>query len=289
MSEAVKTWSEWLNNTRFSYTQEDQANQMLLLLNEIKDKILERAHLKPNDVFLDVGTGMGLLSFGAYEKLKGTGKVIASDAFADCIEECRKIAEKLGIENEIEFLQTDATDIKLPDSSADVITVRSVLVHLLDKPKAINEFFRVLKPGGRISAYEAIMSRTTKFYEFINPCNFPGYEKLKETEDKIMSDENDPLMNFNENSLRKNLEDAGFKNIDIIPAEQFSACQLSKETVDFWLNAPLSVGQPTLREKYLRYFSENELNEIIAVLKTELDEKPVILNLPKVYIYAEKH
>ena len=155
MSETVKTWSEWLNNTRFSGASYSEKEQMMSGLNKIKNTILERARLNPNDVLLDIGTGLGLLSFGAYEILKGTGKVIASDAFIDCIEECRKIARELGIENEIEFLQTDATDIKLPDSSVDAVVVRSVLVHILDKPKAINEFFRVLRPGGRISAYEA--------------------------------------------------------------------------------------------------------------------------------------
>jgi len=289
MSEATKTWSEWLNNTRFSYSSEAEKQQTMSLLFEIRDKILDRANLKSDDILIDIGTGTGLIAFGAYERLKGTGKVIASDAFKDCLEECYKIAKSLGIENEINFLQADASDTGILDNSIDVIVTRSVLVHILDKPKTINEFFRILKPGGRISSYEAVMSENTKFCEFINPDNYSNYEKLKKIEDKIMSDENSPLMNFDEASLRKNLEEAGFKNINIISAEQFSTCQFSKEMIDFWLNTTLSVGQPSLRQKYLYYLSEDELNEFIETLKTEMDEKTMTLALPKVYIYAEKH
>ncbi|MEI8389173.1 MAG: class I SAM-dependent methyltransferase [bacterium] len=289
MSEVVTTWSKWLNNSRFAGSSEEEKQQMNSLLFEIRDTILDRANLKLNDVLLDVGTGTGLLAFGAYERLKGAGKVIASDAFLDCVEECYKIAESYGIENEIIFLQTDAADTKLPDSSVDVIVTRSVLVHILDKHKTINEFFRILKHGGRISSYEAVMNKNTKFYELINPDNFSNYEKLKEVEDKIISNESDPLLNFNESTLKENLKNAGFNNIDIIPAEPFSKIDFSKDIVDDWFNSVLSVGQPTIKEKYLRYLSENEVNEFIENLKTEFSEKIVTINLPKVYISAEKY
>lgn len=316
MPEAIKTWSEWLNNTRFSSASETDKQQMVALLTEIKDKVLDRAGLKPDDIILDIGTGTGLLAFGAYERLKNlnstkphnsfrnffsnllkrngkipqtvSGKVIASDAFMDCLEECQKIAKSYGIENEINFVQADATDTKLPESSVDVVVMRSVLVHILDTPKAINEFFRILKPEGRISCYEAIMSNNTKLCSLINPENFPEYRKFKEIEDKIMSDENYPLMNFNEDSLKKNLEEAGFKNIDIIPAEPFSKINFSKDAVDQWLNATLSVGQPSLKEKFLQYLSENELNIFVERLKNDLGDKIVTMDLPKVYIFAEK-
>jgi len=288
MSESVKTWSEWLNNTRFSYSSEEENQQTILELLEIRDKILDRTNLKSGDVLLDIGTGTGLLAFGAYERLKGSGKVIASDAFIDCLDECCKIAHYYGIENEITFLQADATDIKIPDASVDIVVTRSVLVHIIDKPKVINEFFRILKSGGRISCYEPLMGKNTKFYEFINPDNFPNYEKLKEIEDKITSDKNDPIMNFNEDSLKKNLEKAGFKNIDIIQDEAFSKTEFSKEAIEALLDATLSVGQPTTREKYFQYISENELNEFIEALKSELGEKIVTFDIPKVYIYAEK-
>ena len=309
MSEVVKTWTEWLKNSRFSYMSEDQKQQTLLWLSQVRDKVLDRANLKQGDILIDIGTGNGLLAFGAYERLKDTGmssalqtgkagssglhsrsagKVIASDAFKDCVEECYKIAKTCGIENEMDFIQTDASDTKLPENSVDVVVMRSVMVHILDKSKAINEFFRILNQGGRISIFEPIIRKNTKYYELMTPENYPNYQALKEAEDKMVSDENDPLMNFDEDSLKKDFEEAGFKNIDIEIAMQSSTYQVSQEMIDPWLNTPPSPGRPTVKEKYLQFLSENEVNEFIEKLKLDLDGTTITINSPTAYICAEK-
>lgn len=290
MSEIVKTWTEWLKNSRFSYMSEEQKQQTFLWLFQVRDKVLDRANLKPDDVLIDIGTGNGLLSFGAYERLKElNGRVIASDAFRDCVEECLNIAKSCGIEDEMDFIQADASDTKLPEDSVDVVVMRSVLVHVLDKSRAINEFFRILKPSsGRISIFEPIISKNTKYYELMTPDNYPNYQELKEAEDKMTSDENDPLMNFDQDSLKKDFENAGFKNIDVEIVMQSSTYPVSKEMIDPWMNTPPSPGRPTVKEKYLQYLSEKEVNEFIERLKQDLDGKTVTVSSPTAYIYAEK-
>jgi len=290
MSEIIKTWTQWLNNSRFSHLSELQKQQTLLWLELVRDKILDRANLKAGDTVIDIGTGTGLLLWGIYERLKNTdSKIIASDAFADCVEECRKIAAQCGIENEITFLQADAANTTLPENSVDVVVMRSVLVHILDKPSVINEFFRILKPsGGRLSVFEPIMSQNTRFYQLITPENFDNFDLLKEIEDKMMSDENDPLMNFNEKSLKQNFADAGFKNIDFDIVTQNSTYQVQKEAVDPWFNTPPSPGNPTVKEKYLKFLSEKEVDNFIEKIKIELDGKVITINSPTVFITAEK-
>lgn len=292
MSELVKTWTEWLKNSRFSYMTEEQKQQTLLWLSQVRDKVLDRANLKANDVVIDIGTGNGLLAFGAYERLKemnGTGRVIASDAFRDCVEECLNFAKTCGLENKMDFIQTDASDTKLPENSMDVVVLRSVLVHILDKSKTIKEFFRILKQRGRISIFEPVIRKNTKFYELMTPENYSNYQALKEAEDKMVSDETDPLMNFDQDSLKKDFEEAGFKNIDIEIVVQSSTYQVSREMIEPWFNTPPSPGKPTVKEKYLQVFSEAEVNEFIEKLKQDLDGKTITINSPTAYISAEKN
>jgi len=292
MSQIVKTWTQWLSSSRFSYMNEEQKQQTFLWLFEVRDKVLERAKIQPDNIILDIGTGNGLLSFGAFEileKLNGNGRVIASDAFIDCVEECIKIAEQCGIREKMDFIQTDATDIKLPENTIDIVVMRSVLVHILDKQKAINEFFRILKPqGGRISIFEPIIRQNTKYFELMTPEKYHNYKELKAAEEKMVCDSKDPLMNFDEKTLKNNFEQAGFKNIDIEIKVQSSIYKVFREMIDPWLNTPPSPGKPTVKEKYLQYFSEQEIEEFIEILKNDLHERIITINSPTAYISAEK-
>jgi len=294
MSNPVNSWSEWLNKSRFQNASEHEAKEIDDGLLQIRDNLLDIADLKRGDVFLDVGTGTGLISLGAYERLKNTsgegeiGVVIASDAFEDCLQECYNNAAAKGIEKEIVFIQSDASNLAISHDCIDVLTTRSVLVHIVDKPAVVKEFYRVLKSGGRYIAYEAIMSKNTKFYEIINPEKFKLYEKLKEIEDKLLLEENNPLINFDEESLRKNLEDVGFGYIEIQSASEFSAIAINAEGIDELWALPLSVGQPSVKEKMLKMISPQEYEELLEEMKKYFSDNEITLKLPKIYIYAEK-
>ena len=291
MSDLVKTWTQWLTSSRFSYMSEEQKQQTLLWLFQVRNKVLDRAKLKPDDVLIDIGTGTGLLAFGAYERFEemgGTGKSIASDAFMDCVEECFKIAKSCGIEEKMGFVQADASDTKLPDNSVDVVVMRSVLVHIVDKEKPIKDFFRILKPGGRISVFEPIITKNTRYYQLMTPEKYHNYEDLKAAEEIMVTDPNDPLMNFDEETLKTNFENAGFKNTDIEIVVQTSQYQATRDMVEPWFNTPPSPGSPTVKEKFLRTFSEEEVDKFLEMLKDDVDGRVITINSPTAYIFAEK-
>ena len=288
MSELVKTWTEWLINSRFSYMNETQKQQTLLWLINVRDEILNRAKLQPGDTVIDIGSGTGLLAFGAHMLLNGKGKVIVSDAFTDCLDACQRIAEHCGITDCIEFLQADATDIKLPENSVNVVVMRSVLVHILKKATAIKEFYRILRPGGRISIFEPIIKKNTRYYQLVNPDNFPNYAKIKEAEQKMVSDENDSLVNFDEHTLENNFREAGFKNINVKVSIESSTYEVRPEMIEPWFNAPPSPGKPALKQMFMEFMPEAEVNEFMENLKIELGGKNITINSPVAYIYAEK-
>lgn len=288
MSELVKTWTDWLLNSRFSYMNETQKQQSLLWLIDVRDKIIERAKLQPGDTIIDIGSGTGLLAFGAHMALNGDGRFIVSDAFADCVDACERIAKHAGVDSNMEFLQTDAADVKLPENSVDVALMRSVLVHIFDKKSVITECYRILKPGGRMSIFEPIIKKNTRYYQLVNPETFPGYEKLKDAELKMTADENDPLVNFDENTLQADFEEAGFKNIDIDLQITSSTYPVTAEMIDPWFNTPPSPGKPALKQMFMEFMPEGEVNELIENLKNDLTGREITINSPVAYIYAEK-
>jgi arsenite methyltransferase len=59
--------------------------------------VLENAEVHPGDAVLDVGTGDGLIGFGALELVGMNGRVIFSDISHDLISDCRSTADALGV------------------------------------------------------------------------------------------------------------------------------------------------------------------------------------------------
>jgi methylase of polypeptide subunit release factors len=63
----------------------------------VRDTVLDRARLRPGETLLDVGTGDGLIAFGALERLGPSGRVIFSDISQDLLDHCRKAALPPGL------------------------------------------------------------------------------------------------------------------------------------------------------------------------------------------------
>jgi len=122
---------------------------------QVRDKVLDRAALKQGERLLDVGAGEGWIGFGAFGR--GAGEVVFSDISTDVLDACREAAEELGVADRCEYVDAAADDLSaLEDASVDVVTTRSVLIYVAEKQQALREFFRVLRPGGRVSLFEPI-------------------------------------------------------------------------------------------------------------------------------------
>jgi ubiquinone/menaquinone biosynthesis C-methylase UbiE len=149
-------WSRWLLETRFG-GDEKIAEAGLRLLRQIRDTLLERAGLKDGQVLLDVGAGDGFVAFGALEKLGPSGRVILADISRSLLDQAREAAQKMGVSDRCEFIEGSAEDLSaIPSESIDIVTTQSVLIFVEDKLRALREFYRVLKPGGRTALFETV-------------------------------------------------------------------------------------------------------------------------------------
>jgi ubiquinone/menaquinone biosynthesis C-methylase UbiE len=152
-------WSRWLLETRFG-GDEKIAELGLRLLRQLRDTLLEKAALKDGQVLLDVGAGDGLIAFGALEKLGPSGRVILADISRPLLDHAREAAEKMGVTDRCEFIEASAESLSaIASESIDVVTTRSVLIFVEDKLRALKEFYRVLKPGGRTALFETVNRR----------------------------------------------------------------------------------------------------------------------------------
>jgi arsenite methyltransferase len=220
MAKAPDRWHQWLMDVRFGGDPEAHQRDLDEFYYPVRDKVLDKAQIRPDDTVLDVGAGDGLIAFGALERLGPDGHVIFSDISQDLLDHCRKATEAEGVLGRCRFLLARAEQLNaVATGSVDVVTTRSVLIYVKDKAGALREFHRVLKPGGRISLFEPINVLMSD-----GPGQFDGYDmypvealqaKVGALYRSIQPPGEDPMGDFDERDLLRHAEEAGFSAVDL--------------------------------------------------------------------------
>src|SRR5258705_218837 len=104
---------------------------------------------------LDVGCGVGLYALWLAEAVGQGGRVVAIEPEAAKVEAARALVGGETAGERLEFQPGDGTAIPLPDCSVDWVWCGDVLHHIVETEKALREFVRVVRPGGRIIVKES--------------------------------------------------------------------------------------------------------------------------------------
>ena len=113
-----------------------------------------RTGLRPGQRALDVAGGTGDLAAGMARRVGPTGQVILSDINHAMLSEGRARLLDRGIFGNVQIVQANAERLPFPDSSFDCVTIGFGLRNVTDKPAALADMTRVLKPGGRLLVLE---------------------------------------------------------------------------------------------------------------------------------------
>lgn len=262
-------------------------------LSRFRDTVLDNASVAEGDVVLDVGTGTGLVGFGALERVGADGRVIFSDISSDLLDQCRQQAAALDASDRCEFLQASADDLsRLSEGSVDVVTTRSVLIYLDDKQAAFHELLRVLKPGGRLSIFEPInrfgFPQADHLYRGFDVS--PVLDLARKLRDTELPPERHPLVNFDERDLLRFAEQAGFCPIRLDYSATISVAAAANtndwETFKRMSGNPLS---PTLEEAMEAALTEPERRRVEAHLRPLVERgAQIVKRKAEVFLTAAK-
>jgi ubiquinone/menaquinone biosynthesis C-methylase UbiE len=103
-------------------------------------------------VIVDVGCGQGV-SFHLLANAFRPSRIIGVDFHAPSLALAAKAA-KVVADNKtmpasgIDLLQGDCAQLSLPDAAADIVFCHQSFHHLVEQHRALDEFHRILKPGG---------------------------------------------------------------------------------------------------------------------------------------------
>jgi ubiquinone/menaquinone biosynthesis C-methylase UbiE len=166
-----------------------------------QELLLEMAQLSEGETALDVACGSGLVSFRLLDRI-GNGHVVGVDISEKMIEMAASLAAQKG-ETRIRFQRMDAEQLVLGDQTFDVVLCALGLMYMPAPLRALEEMYRVLKPGGRVVA--AVWGERRH-------C---GWAEIFGIVDQHVSSEVCPMFfNLgNPGMLELNLKAAGFSNI----------------------------------------------------------------------------
>jgi ubiquinone/menaquinone biosynthesis C-methylase UbiE len=290
-------WAQWLLHRRHGGDPK-RLKATLDHLYPIRDRILNLAGLSNGDTLLDVGCGDGLIAFGALE-CAPSSRVIFSDVSQDLLDHARVLAQELKLLGRCQFLCASAEDLSaLGDASVEAVTTRSVLIYVGDKQKAFQEFYRVLRPGGRLAIFEPIDRFAAihnvddhMFWGFdITPVTDMG-RKVKAVYFSQQSLDSDPMMNFDERDLLACAERSGFSEIrldlqaQITPCSKASVCDVPWEV---FLRSAANPKIPTLEEAMASALTSKEAEVFGAYMRPLWESKAGTLRQAAAYLWAMK-
>lgn len=117
---------------------------------------------------LDVAGGTGDIAY-RFLKRAGQGHATVLDLTEEMLVEGRKRAEASQMIDQLDWSVGDAMALPFPDNGFDVYTISFGIRNVTRPQDALNEAFRVLRPGGRIMVLE--------FSQIPNPAMQWAYDK----------------------------------------------------------------------------------------------------------------
>jgi ubiquinone/menaquinone biosynthesis C-methylase UbiE len=113
----------------------------------LANDLIRFAAVRPGERILDVACGTGIVARLALEQVDSNGTVAGVDVNPGMLEVARSITPA---DRPIEWHETGAEDMSLPDEAFDVVLCQISLQFMADKLAALQEMRRVLAPGGRL-------------------------------------------------------------------------------------------------------------------------------------------
>ncbi|MDR2572069.1 MAG: class I SAM-dependent methyltransferase [Oscillospiraceae bacterium] len=172
--------------------------------------VLDKLVFIEDAVVLDIGTGTGVPALEIAERMGKKSIIYAIDHWSTALKRAELKATHLGVKNVV-FKNASALDTTFQDDYFDYVISNNCLNNIDDYDVALNECYRVLKPGGRIIQIFNLPESLQEFYDVFKTLLV---EKGMSLEVEALYNHIHQKRKSTENTI-KATEQVGFKVVDI--------------------------------------------------------------------------
>lgn len=119
----------------------------------------------PDDTLLDVACGGGHTALYFAPLVRS---VVASDLTMQMLKRAQEYISEEGKVENVTFREADAEDLPFPAGAFTLLTCRIAPHHFPDVPRALREFHRVLRRGGRMVVIDTLLPDDPEIAEFFH-------------------------------------------------------------------------------------------------------------------------
>lgn len=143
----------WQGTCHFGYTAEGQQFELRSAINSMEELLVKKLALLPESRVLDAGCGFGRVA----RTLAGNPfylKVVAVDIMGERLQEAQRYIGACGVSEQVRLTNGSYCSLPIADATMDGVFTMETLVHADPLEAALDEFWRVLRSGGRLVLFE---------------------------------------------------------------------------------------------------------------------------------------
>ena len=177
-----------------------------------RKRLIRRLQQTDPQKVLDVATGTGDLAITA--ALRTRASITGADISAGMMNKGKRKVDAAGLSGRIQFIEGAAESLPFSDGTYDAVMVAFGVRNFADLQQGLNEFFRVLKPGGKVLILEFSMPENNllgALYRFYFRSILPRIGRAVSGHPEAYSYLPDSVTSFPYGeAFLKHLSDAGF-------------------------------------------------------------------------------
>jgi len=267
------------------------AGSLSNFLGRLRDRLFAEISLQRHSVALDINADHGLLTWELIRQVPEGGvwaRVDSENTFVrDMIRELPELDRPVLLVGELANLKELIEQQGKTDLRFDLIVGRNAIGRLDNKQMILHKLAPLLEDGGTLALAEAVPRTGQRLSDLVPASSFSEDVlcRLREAENRIYTDTDNPRVNWDHTTLRSLFEESGYRDVHVIRDEYSLNRTIRARDLDSWF----AFDAPSALVEGLRAtMQDDEIRKLADLFRRQIEGNEVQWKKTVVFLFARK-